>query len=144
LTRLRKAVIFDVDGTVALRDQGPAGRHFSDWYRVGEDTPNRPVIELLRVLHDAYPYAMLAMSGRDEVCRMVTQAWLRLNEVPFEELLMRRRGDNRQDAVVKRELYERHVRGHFDVRWVVDDRDQVVRMWRKLGLTCLQVADGNF
>ena len=24
------------------------------------------------------------------------------------------------------------------------DRDQVVRLWRDMGLTCLQVADGDF
>ena len=27
---------------------------------------------------------------------------------------------------------------------VLDDRKQVVDMWRSLGLTCLQVADGDF
>jgi hypothetical protein len=27
---------------------------------------------------------------------------------------------------------------------VLDDRDQVVTMWRGLGLTCLQVAPGDF
>ena len=26
----------------------------------------------------------------------------------------------------------------------LDDRDRVVKMWRKLGLTCLQVNEGNF
>jgi len=27
---------------------------------------------------------------------------------------------------------------------VFDDRQQVVDMWRQNGLTCFQVADGNF
>ena len=27
---------------------------------------------------------------------------------------------------------------------VLDDRDRVVKMWRDLGLTCFQVAQGNF
>jgi hypothetical protein len=36
------------------------------------------------------------------------------------------------------------VRDNFDVQFVLDDRDQVVEMWRAMGLTCLQVAPGNF
>ena len=30
------------------------------------------------------------------------------------------------------------------VDMVFDDRNQVVDMWRKNGLTCFQVADGDF
>lgn len=60
------------------------------------------------------------------------------------ELHMRKTGDTRRDSTVKRELYERHL-AHRDVLCVLDDRDQVVRMWREeLGLTCLQVAYGDF
>jgi hypothetical protein len=31
-----------------------------------------------------------------------------------------------------------------DVVAVFDDRDKVVNMWRENGLTCMQVAYGNF
>ena len=31
-----------------------------------------------------------------------------------------------------------------DVHCVFDDRDKVVKMWRDNGLTCFQVAPGNF
>ena len=37
-----------------------------------------------------------------------------------------------------------HIEPFYDVLCVLDDRDQVVRMWRHRGLTCLQVAPGNF
>ena len=57
---------------------------------------------------------------------------------------MRPEGDFRKDAVVKLELFDEHVREHFDVKGVVDDRDAVVAMWRSLGLMCMQVAPGNF
>ena len=60
-------------------------------------------------------------------------------------LLMRKDGDNRPDQIVKRELYERHVQGLYEIEGVLDDRDRVVAMWRNdLGLTCLQVAPGAF
>ena len=32
----------------------------------------------------------------------------------------------------------------LDIVCVFDDRDKVVDMWRKNGLTCMQVAPGNF
>ena len=31
-----------------------------------------------------------------------------------------------------------------DILCVFDDRDKVVKMWRDSGLTCFQVAEGNF
>ena len=51
-----------------------------------------------------------------------------------------------QQTVLRRavELFNRHVKGRFDVRGVVDDREQVVRMWREKGLTVAQVAEGKF
>jgi hypothetical protein len=57
---------------------------------------------------------------------------------------MRPAGDMRKDAIVKRELFDRHVRDRYDVTCILDDRSQVVDMWRSLGLTCLQVAPGEF
>jgi hypothetical protein len=58
---------------------------------------------------------------------------------------MRPEGDNRKDSIVKRELFDTHVRNKFYIDFVLDDRDQVVDMWRNdLGLTCLQVDWGDF
>jgi hypothetical protein len=59
-------------------------------------------------------------------------------------LFMRGDDDYRPDEIVKRELYEENVLGNYDVVGVIDDRSKVVKMWRELGLTCLQVAEGAF
>jgi len=59
-------------------------------------------------------------------------------------LYMRTEGDYRDDAVVKYELYVQYIAPTFDVAVVLDDRNRVVRMWRQVGLTCLQVEDGDF
>jgi hypothetical protein len=45
---------------------------------------------------------------------------------------------------VKLELFDRHVRGAFDVQGVFDDRNRVVEMWRSIGLKCFHVQEGNF
>jgi hypothetical protein len=57
---------------------------------------------------------------------------------------MRPSNDSRKDEVVKEELYRTHIEKRFNVRFVLDDRDRVVKLWRRLGLPCLQVADGGF
>jgi hypothetical protein len=58
---------------------------------------------------------------------------------------MRGHRDQRKDSIIKRELFDGHVRGRFYVEAVIDDRNQVVDMWRReLGLTCLQVDYGDF
>ena len=135
------AVLVDLDGTLATRvtDRSPY-----DWQRVGEDAPVAAVVAAVRALHAA-GHPIIVLSGRDEECRRQTESWLTHHlDVPYEHLLMRRARDNRRDDVVKRELYERFVRKRYDILFVLDDRNQVVRMWRRLGLVCFQVADGDF
>jgi hypothetical protein len=145
LTTLPRAVLFDVDGTLALRDEtDPNVRHFADWHRVGEDLPNQAVIELARLVAESGRYKLIVMSGRDEVCRWQTEMWLTAQGVAFDELHMRPRKDNRPDTVVKKELFEAYVAGRYQVAFVVDDREGVVQQWRQMGLTCFQVAEGRF
>jgi predicted kinase len=137
---LPPVVLVDIDGTVALMN----GRSPYDWSRVGEDAPNQAVIAAVRAMHAA-GHAIVFCSGRDEVCRAETQAWLDLYvDVPYEELFMRPEGDSRKDAIVKREIFDREIRDRWRVIGVFDDRQQVVRMWRALGLTVFQVAEGDF
>jgi predicted kinase len=136
---LPPAWIVDVDGTLALM----SGRSPYAWHRVGEDAPNPPVVELVRALRAA-GNAVVVVSSRDGVARAATQAWLDRHEIPHDVLLLRTRGDTRRDSVVKREIFDRSIRHVWHVRGVLDDRDQVVRMWRDLGLTCAQVAPGDF
>jgi len=38
-----------------------------------------------------------------------------------------------------------HIKGKYTIRFVIDDRDRVVQMWRReLGLPCFQVNYGDF
>lgn len=136
-----QAWLVDVDGTLALMgDRSPY-----DTTRVHEDTPNHAIIELVRSLSDSF-FKIVVMSGRDESCRDSTLAWLKkhLGERHFSSLLMRPEGDRRKDFIVKGELFDAHVRNEWNVVGVLDDRKQVVDMWRSIGLTCLQVAPGDF
>jgi predicted kinase len=135
-----RAVLVDIDGTTALMcDRSPF-----DESRVGEDLPNLPVIKVVRAL-EAAGHRIVFMSGRSDACRTATEEWLTANVgVRYDALFMRAAGDHRKDSVVKAELFDAHVRDTYDVVCVLDDRRQVVEMWRSLGLTVLQVADGDF
>jgi predicted kinase len=137
---LPPVVLVDIDGTVALM----SGRSPFDMSRVGEDAPNPAVIAAVRAMHAA-GHGIVFCSGRDDSCRAETRAWLDLYVgVPYEALFMRAEGDSRKDAIVKREIFEREIRDRWRVVGVFDDRQQVVRMWRALGLTVFQVAEGDF
>ncbi|MFC3504488.1 AAA family ATPase [Micromonospora krabiensis] len=136
----RRAVIVDIDGTVALM----VARSPFDESRVHEDRPNAPVIAAVRAMfltgHD-----IVFCSGRTDGCREATEKWLMENVgLPYAALHMRAAGDTRKDAVVKRELFDKHIRHEYRVAGVFDDRQQVVDMWRSLGLTVFQVAPGDF
>ena len=60
------------------------------------------------------------------------------------KLFMRPTGDYRPDVDIKREIYHNHIKGQYDVLFVLDDRQPVVDMWREEGLVCLQCAKGDF
>jgi predicted kinase len=137
---LPEAVLVDIDGTVALMgDRGPY-----DMSRVGDDRPNPAVITAVRAMH-AFGHHIVFCTGRSDDCRETTELWLAQHvNVPYRELFMRVTGDTRRDSIVKAEIFEREIRHRWAVTGVFDDRAQVVRMWRSLGLTVFQVAEGNF
>lgn len=140
---LPRCVLVDIDGTVAQMQ----GRYPFDWQRVGEDLPKQDIIRLVKVLKEN-GNQIIFFSGRDEVCRNITREWLCEYfqwKVSDFQLFMRKNNDQRKDSDIKFDLYEEHIRNKYFVELVIDDRQQVVDMWRrKLGLTCLQVDYGDF
>lgn len=132
------AVVCDMDGTLAkMKNRSPF-----DWYKVGQDDINPPVERIVKNIgEDVF---LLIVSGRDEICRPQTAGWLTSHDIMFDGLFMRPEGNNEDDRIIKRRIYEENIKDKYNVLFVLDDRDKVVRMWRDLGLTCLQVDDGAF
>lgn len=138
---MKKAIIVDLDGTMCIFDKrGPF-----DYQKCDTDLPNEPVLDIVRRYNADPEFTVIFVSGREDEARAMTVKWLEkhLGLLP-EYLFMRKTKDWRKDTIVKRELYEEHIKGKFEVLFVLDDRDQVVKMWRQEGLTCFQVAEGNF
>jgi len=137
---LQSVVLVDVDGTIALRN----GREPFEWDKVGTDLPFNAVVDLVNDLI-SLDQKIVFVSGRDEGIRQQTEAFIEKYFAGNHELFMRKVGDSRPDEVVKREIYQNSIQGVFSVRFVLDDRDKVVKLWREeLGLPTFQVNSGNF
>ncbi len=156
--RPAKVVICDLDGTIAdctHRLHFVKGVEKPDWDSFFDacvdDKPILPIIELVRSLQKS-GYQIAFLSGRSDRVMAKTVQWLSLNGFDpgrdYEYLGMRKHGDHRPDDIVKMELFtELQVSmliGCERIFCVIDDRKRVVDMWRKIGLTCLQVAEGEF
>ena len=146
---LRKAYVFDVDGTLA----NGAHRHhhlnkspknwagfFDDQYL---DPPHHDIIMLLDLMADADKCILIA-TGRGEEHREVTAKWLRSHDIPYSRIYMRPLNDRRDDSIIKTEMISRMRADGFEPVMAFDDRDRVVAAWRAAGIRCLQVAPGAF
>lgn len=139
---LPEAIIVDIDGTVALHE---GVRNPYDTTRYHLDKPNEPVIRAVQ--EEAYDLhrLILFVSGRDAKFFEVTYDWLMEHvKVPVAGLIMRPEGDTRRDDIVKLELFDRDIRGNYNIAKVYDDRNRVVKAWRSINLPVFQVNEGDF
>ena len=145
-------IVCDLDGTLCDIEhrthwvQVPSGvrKNWDAFFsEVPNDTPNQAVLDLLYRMSDYSK--VIFCSGRPERCRADTVEWLEKHYFieGHYKLYMRKDGDFRRDDIVKEEILNEHI-DKERVQFVLDDRNQVVDMWRRNGLTCFQVAEGNF
>jgi phosphoglycolate phosphatase-like HAD superfamily hydrolase len=146
---MKDVVVFDLDGTLALiehRRHYVAGKKkkWREFFAASvHDAPNEPIIEVDRALHRT-GHEIWIVSGRSDEVREVTVLWLANHEVPYHHLIMRRAGDFTADDILKHSWLIKGIIPKERVLLVFDDRDRVVAMWRREGLTCAQVAPGDF
>lgn len=136
---LPPCVVVDMDRTLAIPHPE---RHPMDATTCDRDGGNWEVVEAVRMYAERYP--IVVVSGRQEECREPTERWLAQHGITHVALFMRPNRDGRPDQDLKREIYERDIAPKWKVRVVFDDRNKVVAMWRSLGLTVFQVAEGDF
>jgi predicted kinase len=135
---LPNAIIVDMDGTLSLLN----GRSPYDASTCDQDLANQPVLDTVLLWQQTLQ--VIIMSGRTDDCRPQTEQWLARFGIKPAGVFMRATGDQRKDSIIKQELFDRHVLGKYNIKFVLDDRNQVVEMWRSLGLTVFQVAEGDF
>lgn len=141
------AVIVDLDGTLSLNESG------RPWYgpgyeeRLHEDRVNRTVEDVVSAMvSQGLVHHMLFVSGRAEAGRAATSQWIYDNTAftvggGRSSLFMRADGDFRPDHVIKREIYDQHIRDVFDVFVALDDRPEMIELWRSLGIPAWQVNE---
>lgn len=155
--------IFDIDGTLANCSQR---LHFilppeedltgnidldkiaPDWESFYKDCINdKPILDNIHVVHRlvATGAEVYFVTGRPEKYREQTFEWLDkyIPGIEPQDLYMRKDGDHRPDTEVKKEIYKNFLCGK-NICGIFEDRDSCVKMWRSFGLTCYQVADGNY
>lgn len=137
--------IFDIDGTLAHNND----RNPYDESKVFEDNVNYNLHTLFKTIEcvniDNIVEDIYICSGRSEKCRKDTEKWLNYyfcDRYDYK-LFMRKEGDNRPDYIVKKEMYEEIVKTNY-IAGIFDDRLQVVRYARSLGLKVLNVEYNNF
>lgn len=162
-----KAIVCDLDGTLCNVDHR---LHFvrrepgtkKDWKGffdgLSGDSVNEWCKDILEEL--SQHVAVVYCSGRPDDRRRGTVEWLRDNgcyefnssftvpEAPDNKdrfhLYMRPRNDSRQDNIVKEIILDFEILTRFTPYFMIDDRKQVVDMWRSRGYTCLHCAEGEF
>jgi hypothetical protein len=151
----KNIVVVDIDGTLSrpgerLKYIKQEPKDWDAFYEdCFEDEPIYPILELVVRLEKA-GYLILFCTGRRECCRKKTEFWFYQNmrELCDHTLLMRKDGDEREDTEVKPELlhdlFNRSLMTKDDVALILEDRSSMVKKWRELGYTCLQVAEGDF
>lgn len=137
---LPKAVIFDVDGTLAdvsgIRHyvlDDPKRKNFEKFHAAASYCPpNQQALDLVRN-YAAQGFVIIVVSARKERWRYRTSIWLRKWEVGHDHLLMRADGDQRKDVEVKRDILAK-IRQRYEVVHAVDDNPNVIAMWTAEGI----------
>jgi predicted kinase len=157
---LPDCVIFDIDGTLAHMNsrRGPF-----EWDKVDDDDVDTNIKILNNILNSYKNYwekylnvygkslneglndiKIFIFTGRDGFAKERTKDWLEYNEIYYDKLHIKGENDNRKDTIVKKEMYDENIKDKYNVICIFDDRDQIVQMWRDMGLTVCQVANGDF
>lgn len=138
------------DGTLCNHDHRLhfiTGEGKKDWEAYNQacvyDIPDREVFHVV-AMADLYDYEIILCSGCSEKYRKETERWLKSFCVKYSKLFMRPEGDYRPDDEIKEEILDKDILPHYDVRLAIDDRDRIVKLWRRRGIKCWQVREGNF
>ena len=141
-------VIVDLDGTIANLDHRLhhikcERKNWAAFHaEVLHDSVIEPIAQLVRDLHLRYRPIIVTGRPMDHPCGINTEDWLYENQIPFYHLFMRNQPSNVLDSEVKQGILD--LLPKQQIKLVLEDRTRVVEMWRRNGLTCLQVAAGDF
>lgn len=134
---LEECIIVDIDGTLAHIN----GRNPYDASLAMGDSLDDAVSSIVNMAY-GHGYKVIILTGRNEEHLDLTKEWLAQEGVNYDQIYCRPMEENpRPDYVIKRELFDNHIKDKYNVKYVIDDRPSVCRTWRRMGLKVLQVGD---
>lgn len=144
-------VVCDIDGTVANLDhrlhyvRGEKKNWRAFLAECDKDEPINDIYYMAESYADVTGGHLIFCSGRGQEYLDKTSKWLDDNRMDHDGLYMRQVRDYRPDYIVKEQILDFEILTRYkNISAVFDDRSTVVDMWRRRGLRCLQVAEGNF
>jgi len=145
-----KAVIFDIDGVLAKKSPD---REHREYDKVDLDLPIQETIRILNFYISEMKNCngidvIVFVTGRKELCRSLTLDFFRrytdvFDNDEFFKLFMRDDKDHRPSDILKKEIYENHIKDKYDVIAVFEDDPKNVKMFRDLGLLVFDVGREN-
>lgn len=136
--KLPEAIVVDIDGTLA-HIVGDNPRSPYDASRAHEDALDDSVSLITELMYQ-HGYRVIVLTGRHSGHLQVTEEWLDAKGVNYDEIYCREEGDKRPDYIVKEELYRSQIKDKVNVKFAIEDRPQVVRMWQRLGIKVFNVG----
>lgn len=130
-------VIMDIDGTLANM-KGVRGPF--EWDKVHLDKPIKFVVDYAKHIYHDTDHDLILFSGRDGICRALTEGWFQENKVRHNGLFMRAAGSNVNDSIVKEGLFDKAIKDRYHVDHIVDDRKQVCMKWESMGFRVMNVG----
>ncbi|OIQ20633.1 MAG: hypothetical protein BM556_01470 [Bacteriovorax sp. MedPE-SWde] len=149
MSQKKSAIIIDLDGTLTNCDHRVhhLNGEIKDWDSfyggLGEDDLHDWCKELMCAMSQR-GHELIIVTGREEKYKEETKSWLERHDISYSYLYMRNLDDHRSDSVIKSEVYNNYIVEQYNILFVLDDRKSVVKMWRDLGLVCLQCDWGEF
>jgi FMN phosphatase YigB (HAD superfamily) len=143
------AEIFDCDGTLvdvrSIRHYVMTNpKNFHAFHRESVNCPpNVDVVEAARRTHSE-GRAVLIVTARSFDFAMHTMFWLTMNEVPYEQMYMRKINDYRPDYEVKREILDMIRADGYNPVKAYDDNPNVWDVWETAGIETVRVEGYGF
>ena len=146
---MRRAIVLDIDGVLfnvehifkklyKLDLKGDAKWDYFHEYCNKDDVELMPGIrELFTTIYNDVPLAIIISTARNEKVRKETTAKLLKHRVIFDHLYMRKDGDYRPSAEVKKEHLQ-EIMKNYKVTLFIDDDIENCEMAKELGILALR------
>jgi hypothetical protein len=147
---IKECIIVDIDGTLANNKhrqfylEGDKKNWNGFFKAAAHDRLFREIRLIVNLFFTSTSHAIFLCTGRPSQYHELTMQWLREQDVQYTSLVMRAQGDGRPDPVIKKEMLEEIKMQGYKPVLAIDDRPEVVLMWRENGVPCLQADPSDW